>query len=714
MGAFRKRIAERLAWLELDVDGEPVNKFTPSVRKELRNLLESVCADDEVDAAILISRKPDHFIAGVDVEEFARLWTRAEALALVREGQELINRFETIGKPIVAAIHGACVGGGLEASLACKYRIATNHPKTNFRLPEVQIGINPAAGGCQRLPRLIGLRNSLDMILTGRSVPATVAHRKGLVDELVHHSVLDAVAKKVAQRLATGWRPNRSRSGLSRFVIEQNRLAHKAILSRARKAVIEKTQGHYPAPLAAIEAVGHGLQYGVEAGLENEAAHFTELAIGEVSKQLVQVFFATTALKKDSDLAQGEKPPRPVKNLAVVGAGFMGSAIAGIAAARAAVDVRVRDSHLDRVATGLEGARDVLRDRLRKGHIDEYEHRRLDALISGGVDWAGFGRADLVVEAVSEDPDAKQQVIAEAETVVPPDCVIASNTSTISIARLAEIAERPERVVGMHFFSPVAKMQLIEVVAHERTAPWAIAMSASFGRELGKKVIILRDSPGFFVNRVLTPYLREAWVLMDEGVDVWAIDSAMTEFGFPAGPITLLDEIGLDVAYKSSRVLSETFGDRMRPTDGLARMVAEGRLGRKTGRGLYLYRRGNRRQVDYGEQNGAGGPAVEPTPPADIANRLVYSMLNEVVRAFGEEVVQLPRVADMGAIYGFGFPPFRGGPLRYIDCLGPARVLAILDELKERYGDRFEPAECLVEMAERNDTFYEQPIATEN
>lgn len=713
MGAFTKRISNRIAWLELNVADEPVNKITRSVREELRELLESVCVDDTVQAAILVSRKPDQFIAGADVEEFARFGSRAEALALAHDGQALLNRIETIGKPVVAAIHGACVGGGLEAALACTYRIATSDRTTTLRLPEVRLGIIPAAGGCQRLPRLIGLRGALDIILTGKSLSAEQAFRSGLVDDLVHPSILDAVALKVAERMVTGWRPKRFRRGLATIAVDRNQLARKAIFAKARKTVLAKTGGHYPAPLAALEAVSHGLQYGLEAGLEHEAAHFSELALGDVSKNLVQIFFAGTALKKAYGSTGSRPTPRPITNIAIVGAGFMGSAIAGVAVARAAVDVRLRDTDINRIAKGLDGARGILLDQRRQGHINRYEHHRLDSLLSGGVDWAGFGRVDLVIEAVSERFDVKRRVVYEVESNVGSECVIASNTSTIPISQIAEVTQNPQRVIGMHFFSPVVKMPLVEVVAHEQTAPWVVATVASFGRAMNKTVIVVKDSPGFWVNRILAPYLRETWMLLEEGVEVEALDSAMTEFGFPVGPVTLLDEVGLDVVQESSHALYEAFGERMKPTDGLARMVNEGLLGRKTGRGLYRYRRGKKRHVDGKVYELIGAVGSTPIPAGDVSRRLVYSMLNEAARAVNEGVVRSPREGDLGAIYGIGFPPFRGGPLRYIDHVGTAGVLAALEELKDRYGDRFTPAPSMVQMAERNATFYQQPSSTE-
>jgi 3-hydroxyacyl-CoA dehydrogenase/enoyl-CoA hydratase/3-hydroxybutyryl-CoA epimerase len=399
--------------------------------------------------------------------------------------------------------------------------------------------------------------------------------------------------------------------------------------------------------------------------------------------------------------------PRPIANMAIVGAGFMGAAIAGVAVAQAAVDVRLRDTDLERVAKGLDGARDHLRSRMQKNRISKYEYRRLESLLSGGTDWAGFKRADLVVEAVPENLELKLRVLDELESQVGPDCVIASNTSTIPISRIAEAVENPQRVIGMHFFSPAAKMPLVEVVAHAQTAPWVVATVASFGRAMNKTVLVVKDSPGFWVNRILAPYLRETWLLMEEGVGAEVLDVAMTEFGFPVGPVALLDEIGLDVVQESSLALHEAFGERMKPLAGVARMVNEGRLGRKSGRGLFQYRRGKKHRVDASAYELIGVRECPPTSAENITRRLVYSMLNEAARAVDEGVVRSPRDGDLGAIYGVGFPPFRGGPLRYLDHIGAANALATLEALTESYGDRFTPTPRITQMAKGNVCFYQ-------
>jgi len=704
MTALSMAVSDGIARVVLDLPGEPVNKITRGLREELESAFDAVARDPAIRAVVLLSGKPDTFIAGADIDEFVALESREQAYTLVRTGQALINRIPALGRPVVAAIHGACLGGGLEATLACSYRIATDHDKTKLGLPEIQLGIIPAAGGCQRLPRLIGLRAALDLILTARTLPARRALRTGLVDEVVHPTVLERAAVEAAKRLAAGWKPPRATGGLTAALVERNPVGRGLVLSLARRQVRARSGGHYPAPFAALEAVGTGLRDGVEAGLEREARLFADLAVGEVSRELVNIFFASNALKKDSGVA-ADVVARPVERLGVMGAGFMGSRIGGTAVAQAAVSVRFRDTTLAAVAGGLGAARRILDDRLTRRRITRPEHRRVVALLSGGVDWAGFRRADLVIEAVFEDLAVKHDVFRALEEQVRDDCVLASNTSTIPIARIAAALRAPERLVGMHFFSPVEKMPLLEVIVADGTAPWATATAVTFGRRMGKTVVVVRDAPGFWVNRILAPYLNEAGRLVMDGADIGYVDRAMKAYGFPVGPITLLDEVGLDVGLKASSVLHEAFGERMAPVGGLDALVQAGRLGRKSGRGFYRYERGRRRGVD-GSARALIGAATAAAPVPDVADRLVYAMLNEAARALDEGVVRRARDGDIAAIFGIGFPPFRGGPLRTLDRIGAVRAVETLRRLEQAHGPRFAPAPVLVRHAERGTGFY--------
>jgi 3-hydroxyacyl-CoA dehydrogenase / enoyl-CoA hydratase / 3-hydroxybutyryl-CoA epimerase len=707
VSAFTTQVRDGIAVVTFDLPGEPVNKLNATVKVEFEALLIRIRDDAEIRAVVLISGKPDNFIAGADIEEFTALTTQAEAERLSFEGQEMVSRVETLPKPVVAAIHGACLGGGLELALACSWRVATDHPKTQLGLPEVQLGLIPGAGGCQRLPRLIGARAALDMILTGRSERGTKALRLGLVDELVPKSILLRTATEAAGRLAKGGPPRRAtQGGLPGFFLDRTPAGRRLVYRQVRAQVLKKTGGHYPAPLAALEAVRIGLEHGVAAGLAEEHRAFGHLAVGEVSRKLVQIFFANTALKKDDGVPPGSASPRQIRRLGVVGSGFMGSGIAGTAVLSVEVDTRLKDADLFRVGKGIRAATDILDQRLKRRRLTRPQHERLRALLSGGDDYAGFARADLVIEAVFEEVELKRRILAEVEQRVRPDAIFASNTSTLPIREIAAEAVHPERVLGMHFFSPVEKMPLLEVIPTDVTNAEAIVTAVRFGRRMGKTVIVVEDHPGFWVNRILSPYLGQAGLLVEEGVPIELVDRTMTDWGFPVGPVALLDEVGLDVAQKAAKVMQEAFGERMRPGVGLERLLQGGRLGRKNGRGFYRYHDGHKSGVDdsvYGLLNVKPNDAVDPET---VRRRLVYAMLNEAATACGEGVIRSARDGDIGAIYGIGFPAFRGGPLRLIDDLGAARVIETLYELQDRYGERFRPAPALAEMARQGARYY--------
>ncbi len=706
--AFAVTLDQGVAVVSFDLPGEPVNKLTPNAVRDFEQIMFGALRDDpQVRALVLISGKRDNFIAGADIDQFLQIKTAEDGAALGKLGQDLINRVEAYPKPIVAAIHGACLGAGLELSLACWWRIATDHPKTQLGLPEVQIGILPGAGGCQRLPRTIGLRAALDIILQGKSERAAKAFKLGVVDELVHPAILRQTAVEAARRLAdAGKRPARERpDGLAGTLLDGNPLGRRLVYRQARAAVLKKTGGHYPAPLAAIEAVAAGLEHGMEEGLRVEREHFGRLAVGEVCRNLIHIFFASTALKKDDGVPPGT-PARTVTRLGVLGSGFMGAGIAGTAVAQAGVEVRLKDTELGRVGKGLKAALAILDGRLKRRRITRHEYDRRAALCSGTGDWSGFRRADLVLEAVFEDLEVKRAVLAELEGVVGAETVVATNTSTIPIGQIGSAMRRPQRFLGMHFFSPVDRMPLLEVIPGPATAPEAIATAVQFGRRMGKTVIVVADRPGFWVNRILSPYMNEAGLLLAEGVPIELLDKVMTEYGFPVGPVTLLDEVGLDIAVKAGGVMHAAFGERLAPSGVVPAMVEAGRLGRKSGRGFFLYEDGKKGAVDESAYEVIGVKPLAGMDELTVRNRLVYAMLNEAARAMGEAVVRSPRDGDMGAIFGIGYPPFRGGPLRTLDALGAAAAVKTMQDLARAHGERFAPCEALLNLAAAGDRYY--------
>ncbi|MEJ7760375.1 MAG: fatty acid oxidation complex subunit alpha FadJ [Gemmatimonadaceae bacterium] len=720
--ALTTEIQNGVAVITIDLPGEPVNKFNKAVKDEFVALFDRLERDLEVRAAVLLSGKTDSWIAGADIEEFLELKTADDAARLSHDGQLLLESIERMRTPLVCAIHGACLGGALEVALAAHYRIATDHPKTLLALPEVQLGLIPGAGGTQRLPRLIGIRAALDMILTGKNVRAKKALQIGLVDEVVHPAILRRVAVQRANEIVSGVRKHEKRDvGVTAFLLDENPAGRLVVLRRAKDETLKKTGGNYPAPLAAIESVAAGYSGGPGHGYREESRLFGEMAATDVSRQLISLFFATTALKKDSGvrLSPGESQPQPapIDKLGVLGSGFMGAGIASIALQQNTL-VRMKDADHGRVAKGFAAVRDVLKERLTKKQVTRAQYSDMMSLLGGTVDYSGFGNVDLVIEAVFEDLKVKHEVLREVEAVIRPDAIFASNTSTIPITKIAEVSERPERVVGMHFFSPVHKMPLLEVITTSITDPDVTATVVAYGKKLGKTVIVVNDGPGFYVNRILTPYINEAGRLLDQGAGVDAVDQALVSWGFPVGPITLVDEVGLDVGAKAGKIMHEAFGERFAPPSSLQAVVISGRYGRKVRKGFYLYDdAGKKGQVDQtvyellrpsrASAGANGGSAVQTSIDAlEIQQRTVMPMLNEAARCLHEGVIDSPRDGDVGAVFGFGFPPFRGGPFRYIDSLGVDYVVSQLQGLNDRFPGRFQPAELLTEMARRGERFY--------
>jgi 3-hydroxyacyl-CoA dehydrogenase/enoyl-CoA hydratase/3-hydroxybutyryl-CoA epimerase len=697
-----------IAVIILDVPGESVNTLSRRVRDEFTALTDRLERDTSIEGAVLISGKPDVFIAGADIEEFVTLTTAAEAERLSREGQMLLHALERVRVPVVAAIHGACLGGGLETALACRYRVASDHPKTVLALPEVQLGLIPGAGGTQRLPRLIGLPAALELILTGRNIRARRALQVGLVDEVVHPSILRRVAVQRARELARGKRrPKRGLRGFTSVFLHRNPVGRIVVLGKARKQVRAKSTPEYPAPLAALKAVRAGVLHGIVRGLREESRLFGEMAVTNTSRQLVFLFFASNTLKKDTGIDEPGARPRRVEKLGIVGAGFMGSGIASIAAQQGTL-VRLKDADHARVGKGYAAIRKLLEERRAKRQLTRTQVEDTLALIGGTVDYTGFDSVDLVIEAVFEELAVKHEVLREVESVIPRHAVFASNTSTIPIAQIAKASSRPSQVLGMHFFSPVQKMPLLEVIRSPSTKAEAIVTAVAYGKKLGKTVIVVNDGPGFYVNRILFPYINEAGRLIDQGAAIDAVDEAIVAFGFPVGPITLLDEVGTDVAGHAAQIMFDAYKDRFEPSQTLDAVTTAGRFGRKAKKGFYKY-------DDDGKKGGVDKAVYDLTPSGrkrikvladEIQQRCVLAMLNEAARCLEDEIIRSPRDGDVAAVYGIGFPPYRGGPFRYMDTLGVPLILRQLEELNGRFPGRFEPAEVLSKMARRDQKFY--------
>ncbi|HEY2027579.1 MAG TPA: fatty acid oxidation complex subunit alpha FadJ [Myxococcales bacterium] len=720
--------ADGVALLIFDVPGEAANTLRSSFQDDFEEALGKVMTDAQVKAIVLTSGKPDSFVMGADVEMLAQVKTQAEGAALSRGGQQSMQRLEDAAKekPIVAAIHGPALGGGLELALACSYRIASDDKKTVLGLPEVQLGLLPGAGGTQRLPQLIGIAQALDIILAGKSVKASKARRLGLVDEVVPRSILIDVAKKRAIELATGkLRPERAKidlkGGLPKMLrqfadpevlqelaLEENPVGRKILFQQARKALLRKTRGHYPAPEKALEAVRIGFEKGHDEGYRAEHELFGELVVSEVSRRLVEIFFATQALKKDTGVDDASVKPAKVGKIAMLGAGLMGAGIAYVTA-EAGIPVRLKDKDEAGLGRGFKQIAGLLDERVKRRRLTWREREAKLALVTGTTDYSGMRKADVVVEAVFEDLKLKQATVADVEREAP-NAIFASNTSSIPIGKIASMAQRPEKVVGMHFFSPVNKMPLLEVIRGPRTDSQTVATIVGLGKKIGKTVIVVNDGVGFYTSRILAPYVNEAAFIFNDGAAVEDIDKALVDFGFPVGPMQLLDEVGIDVGAKVAHIMHEAFGERLAPPQGFEKLVEGGRLGRKSRKGFYQYEEGvtsKKKAVDPSVYELTAQGAARKSPPAlEIAERCVLQMVNEAALCLGEGILRSPRDGDVGAVFGLGFPPFRGGPFRYADTLSASTVVDKLRAYEARFGARFRPAPKLVELAQSGGRFF--------
>ena len=709
MGALKLDI--RPDWVGIlwfDLPGEKVNKLSAAVMEELERVLDDVAKDSRLRGLVIASRKKDVFIAGADVNEIRGVTDEKVAFDAGRRGQLVLHKISKLPIPTVAAIDGVCVGGGLELALACGYRIATDSPKTSMGLVEVKLGIVPGFGGTQRLPRAVGLQESLKMILNGSTVDGKKALRMGLVSACVPPGLLIEEAAALALKAAhQGLKPRAFKpKGAMNWILEKTPFGRALVFKKSREAVLKATKGQYPAPLAALDIIRKTLPMDIEQGLEVEAALNVPLIVSGTSKSLIHLFFLMEGVKKATGVA-GEVKPLAVSRVGVLGAGVMGGGIAQLAADRG-LSVRMKDIQEEFLGKGLAEANRIFQSKVKRKRLKRHEAQFRFDRISPTLSYDGFGTLDVVIEAVVEKLPVKRQVLKDLEGLAGGRFIFASNTSSLPITDIAAEAQHPEKVVGMHFFNPVNRMPLVEVVRGKRTSDEAVATVFALAKAMGKVPVSCEDGPGFLVNRLLMPYMNEAAYLLLEGIPVEAVDKAMLAFGMPMGPVRLMDEVGLDVAYHVGTYLESCFADRMKGAPLLKAISETKFLGKKGGAGFYFY-------DEKGKETGLNPALQDLLPPSTAAppeevlqERMVLPMINEASRILAEGIVKTPGDVDLGMIMGTGFPPFRGGLLRYADSLGSTHLADRLSFLARAVDSRFTPSPQIVDLAKRSAAFYAQ------
>lgn len=696
-----------VAWLIFDRPDAKLNVLTGGVMAQLDNLLgeiEDGARAGRIRAVVVRSGKDGSFIAGADVNEIGSITDPLEAERGAALGQRVFLRLDRLPVPTVAAVDGICLGGGTELILACDVRIASDRPETRIGLPEVRLGIIPGFGGTTRLPRVVGLSDALGMILTGTNVNARKAQRIGLIAERMHAGVLYDRARSLALQLAKGGSVPRTKKPVMKRALDGTPIGRRVVLRQARKQVLRETRGHYPAPLAALDVIRRSHRKPLEDALAIEAAAVGRLIAGDVSKNLIHVFHLLESAKKTGPSVA----PRRVERAAVLGAGVMGGGIAQLLAYRD-IDVRLKDINSDALSLGLKHARDMFDRLVKRGRVEKRDAERHMDAIAPTLDYTGFGTVDVVIEAVVERMNVKQQVLRETESHVRAGCVLATNTSSLSVTEMQGALARPQDFAGMHFFNPVHRMPLVEVIRGDQTSDEAVATIVALTRRLDKTPVIVKDGPGFLVNRILAPYLNEAGWLLTEGAGVEQVDRVLRRFGMPMGPLRLLDEVGLDVARHAGAVMQAAFGERLDPPPPITALEATGLLGRKGSRGFYIYEGNREKGVNdalYADLQGAIPSDRRDFDEAEILDRTLLVMVNEAARVLADGIVATPGEVDLGMITGTGFPPFRGGLLRWADTLGLPVVLQKLEALQAKHGVRFEPAPLIREHAAAGRGFY--------
>jgi len=694
--------------IELDQSDSKVNILSFDTLKALDQILDQLKENSSLDALVFLSKKKDIFIAGADIKEIEKIAEIKEAQEKAKVGQDLFNKLEDLKIPSVAVIDGAALGGGCELALACLYRIATFNEKVKIGLPEVLLGIVPGFGGTYRLPRVVGLSEGLKMILSGRPIDGQKALKIGLVDQLFPQKGLIEFVQKYVSLIKEGVikkkkYDKKKKKGLIGF-LERHRLFHPIIYSQAKKNVLKETKGFYPAPLKAIEVVRKNFYTTRKRGLAIEAKAFGECAITEISKNLIKVFYLSERFKKLT--VEGGDPikPKKIRKVGIVGAGVMGGGIAQLFSYKGIL-ARMKDINHEALGSGFKAAAAIYKKAVQRRKLNLAEAQNLMGHITGTLDYSGFKTVDIIMEAVVEEMEVKKQVFKELSEVTGDEVILATNTSALSVTEMAREVKDPSKVIGLHFFNPVHRMPLVEIITTPMTSKETMVTTVELAKHLNKIPIIVRDSSGFIVNRILLCYISEAGRILEECGDVERIDRVIMRFGMPMGPLTLADEVGLDVGLKVMHILEESLGDRYKPVDIFERFFDKGQFGKKTRVGFYIH--GKKRTAN---------PQIEQLLPQkegqdisddEIEKRLIFTMINEAARCLQENIVDEPDPIDVGMIFGTGFPAFRGGLLCYADAIGIGKIIEGLDRLSDSHkSDRFKPCIFLTDLKSRGRKFF--------
>lgn len=703
------KIENDVGFIEFDQKDSKVNLLTAEAIRRLDAVLDEVRNKQGLRALVILSRKCDVFIAGADIKEIECITDAEDGRLKSQAGQKVLNKLEDLSVPTVAVIDGAALGGGCELALACGYRLATFNEKVKIGLPEVNLGFVPGFGGTYRLPRLVGLAEGMKMILSGKPVAGDKALKIGLVDRLLPQEGLTGHAEKFISEIHDGkiipdkYARKRKKKGLA-ALFEESLIVQYLTFRRSRRSVLKLSKGFYPAPLKAVDVVKKTYYCGREEGLYAESKAFGELAVTEVSKNLVHVFYLSEKYRKlKVEGAEGIRPA-PVGKCGVCGAGVMGGGIAQLLSGNG-IWVRLKDISYDALAQGFKAAAKLYKQAVEKRKMTEAQALRGMARITGTLDYSGFAGADMVIEAVVEKMEVKKKVFRELSEAVSDKAVLATNTSALSVTEMARETKDPSKVIGFHFFNPVHRMPLVEVIATSMTSKETVAAALQLARRLGKTPVLVKDACGFLVNRILLGYINEAGRIFEECGRMKAVDNLMTGFGMPMGPFALSDEVGIDVGVKVLRILEEGLGERFKPVDSFEKVFAKGLLGKKSGKGFYIHGRTREPNREVASLPGAG--RFPPFKADDYLKRMVYIMVNEAARCLEEGIVDEAGAVDTGMIFGTGFPPFRGGLLRYADSVGIDPIVRDLERFnRELKTQRFQPCSYLLGLRDQKKGFY--------